>query len=248
MALAPTWEHSVNPEQHQALTPDTHPMPRSEDLKAQFQQWRQNLYDCFEQRQDTLMDLLDALSSNRDARSPAERSLNPLFRRDYSALYKAVEHFFQPSSAKLANQEQLELEKHFIEVISSVVPLPQARPFQLLGLDVTPVPRPYAQTLADRTFVYQPNTIRGNKPVNIGHPYSILSILPERVEPYDAPWTIPLSGQRVSSNQSGNDVGNDQINAVLNHPNLPWHNQFCVLVVATVKGISCNSRSSMITW
>jgi len=202
-----------------------------EDLKAQFQQWRQDLYDCFYQRQDCLMDLLDALSSNRDTRSPAELSLNPLFRRDYSAPYKAVEHFFQPSSANLANSKQLELEKHFIEVISSLVPRPQVRPFQLLGLDVTPVPRPYAQTLADRTFIYQPNTIRGNKPVNIGHPYSVLSILPERVEPYDAPWTIPLLGRRVSSNQSGNDVGNDQINTVLNHPNLPWHNQLCVLVV-----------------
>jgi hypothetical protein len=40
------------------------------------------------------MDLLDAIASNSNARSPAALSLNPLFQRDYSALYKAVEHFF----------------------------------------------------------------------------------------------------------------------------------------------------------
>jgi hypothetical protein len=206
-------------------------MPNLEDLQAQFQELRQDLHDCFIARSDTLMELLDAIASNSNASSPAELSLNPLFCRDYSALYKAVEHFFHPSSEQLANQERLKLEKQLLEVIAKVVPPPVERRFQLLALDVTPVTRPYAQTLVDRTFVYQPNTIRGNKPVNIGHLYSILSILPQRVEPYDAPWTIPLSGRRVSSNESGNDVGNDQINAVLNHPNLPRHNQFCVLVV-----------------
>ncbi len=35
-------------------------MPNLKDLKAQFQQWRQDLYDCFFQRPDTLMDLLNA--------------------------------------------------------------------------------------------------------------------------------------------------------------------------------------------
>ncbi len=116
-------------------------------------------------------------------------------------------------------------------MIASAVPPPDERPFQLLGLDVTPVPRPYAQTLADRTFVYQPNTIKGNKPINIGHPYSILSILPERVEPYDAPWSIPLSGQRINSTQRGTEVGTNHVNAVLENPSLPWFNQFCGLVV-----------------
>jgi hypothetical protein len=178
-------------------------MPNLEDLQVQFQQLRQDLYDCFIARSDTLMELLDALASNSNARSPAELSLNPLFRRDYSALYKAVEHFFKPSSIEQVPQEQRELATQLLEVIAKVVPPPYERPFQLFGLDVTPVPRPYAQTLADRTFVHQPNTIRGNKPINIGHPYSILSVLPERSQTYDAPWVIPLSGQRVSSTQTG---------------------------------------------
>lgn len=53
-----------------------------------------------------------------------------------------------------AAQEQLKQEKQFLEVIARVIPAPATRPFQLFGLDVTSLPRPYAQTLADRTFVY----------------------------------------------------------------------------------------------
>ncbi len=86
-------------------------MPNAKELTAQFQQFRYNLYNCFKHRQDTLIDLLDSITSNSNARSTAELSLNPLFRRNYSALYKAVENFFQPSSVNRAFQEQQELEK-----------------------------------------------------------------------------------------------------------------------------------------
>jgi len=36
------------------------------------------------------MELLDALASNVSTRSVVELSLSPLFRRDYSALFKAI--------------------------------------------------------------------------------------------------------------------------------------------------------------
>ncbi len=62
---------------------------QTQKLIEQLTQFRQDLYDCFDPRQDTVMDLLDALASNISARTTVELSLNPLFRRDYSALYKA---------------------------------------------------------------------------------------------------------------------------------------------------------------
>lgn len=37
------------------------------------------------------MDLLDALSSNERASSVVELSLNPAFKRSYTALYKAID-------------------------------------------------------------------------------------------------------------------------------------------------------------
>ena len=185
------------------------PHNESNQLIEEFTRFRQELYNCFDSRQDTVMDLLDALASNQQARSTVELSLNPLFRRDYSALYKAIEEAFShreadPEPDNSGGEQQF---KHLLEAIAFVVPEPTERPFQLLGVDVTPMPRPYAGTLEDRTFIYQPNPIRGNKPINIGHPYSILSVLPEKVDSHCAPWVIPLSGVRVDSSQKGQEVG-----------------------------------------
>jgi len=58
-----------------------------------------------------------------------------------------------------------------------------------------------------------------------------LSILPERIAPNDAPWSIPVSGKRVSSTQSSHNVGSNQVKAALNHASFPWYKQLCVLVV-----------------
>ncbi len=90
-----------------------------------------------------------------------------------------------------------------VPALAQVIPAPQARPYLVLGLDATPNPRPYAPTLKDRTFIYQPNPIKGNKPINIGHPYSILSVLPEKTPHQSGTWVIPLSGVRVESELPG---------------------------------------------
>ncbi len=55
-----------------------------DDMQAtleQLKQFRQQVYSSFAYRGDTIMDLLDALSSNTTAKSAVELSLNPLFRR-----------------------------------------------------------------------------------------------------------------------------------------------------------------------
>ena len=58
----------------------------------QLQQFRTEVYQNFNncKRTDTLMDLVDALSSNTTAKSVVELTLKPQFRRTYSALNKAV--------------------------------------------------------------------------------------------------------------------------------------------------------------
>ncbi|MBE9048481.1 hypothetical protein IQ255_29565 [Pleurocapsales cyanobacterium LEGE 10410] len=71
------------------------------------------------------------------------------------------------------------------------------------------MPRPYAKTLEERSIIYQPNTItiKGNKPINIGHSYSVLTSLPETEETGDTSWAIPLTVERVKSDQTGKQVG-----------------------------------------
>lgn len=58
-----------------------------------FQEWREQLTLALPRRQEALLDLIDALSSNQQANSVAELSLNPLFPRDYNSLYKGIAEF-----------------------------------------------------------------------------------------------------------------------------------------------------------
>jgi hypothetical protein len=55
--------------------------------------WRSNLFQGLKARKETIIELLDALSSNQQAHSVVELSLNPLFRRDYNSLYRGIQEF-----------------------------------------------------------------------------------------------------------------------------------------------------------
>jgi len=125
-----------------------------------------------------LLDLIDALASNTFARSVVELSLSPFFRRQYSSVFDTIDNFLSEDGPEGRHA----LEQRLVRLIGPHLSEPQTRHFWLLGLDVTPIPRPFAETLADRSFVYQPNTLKGNKPVTIGHQASVVAHLPERSE------------------------------------------------------------------
>jgi hypothetical protein len=180
-------------------------------------QFRQTVYQNFNKRADTLMDLMDALCSHIRARSVVELSLQSSFRRSYSALFKAMNEY-RPGADDLA------------KLAGPYLPQPEQRPFWLLGVDVTPQPRPYARTLEDRGFVYQPALIWGNKPITIGHQYSTVALLPEKEAEQSAPWVVPLSCQRVKLEESKVQVGAAQIGDLLDTEQLPFHDQLTVAV------------------
>jgi hypothetical protein len=186
----------------------------------QLQQFRDEVYQNFNKykRTDTLMDLVDALSSNTTAKSVVELTLNPQFQRTYSALNKAI------AVNSLSDQE---LARLAAKTISS----PQERKFYLIGSDVTSNPRPYAETMPDRGFVYQPNTIKGNKPIAIGHQYSFLALLPECDKTKLGAWVVPLAMERVTSLANKEMVGAKQVSALLRDDDLPFGKALCVEVV-----------------
>jgi hypothetical protein len=185
----------------------------------QLTQFRYEVYQNFNncKRTDTLMDLVDALSSNTTAKTAVELTLNPHFRRHYSALNKAV------AVSSLTNQQLACLASQRIDG-------PNKRRFHVLGTDVTSNPRPFAQTLRDRGFVYQPNTIKGNKPIAIGHQYSFWAWMPECEQPQSGNWVVPLSMQRVSSQENKEMVGARQLDEMLADENLPFGTDLCVEV------------------
>jgi DDE superfamily endonuclease len=180
-------------------------------------QFRQKLYQNFTNRADTLMELVDALCSNTSARSVVEYSLTPCFRRTYSTLYKALAEWTWDTS-------------NLARLLAPSLPRPSERSFWLLGVDVTPQPRPFAPTLPDRSMVYQPNPVAGNTPVTIGHQYSTVALLMEAHAPRSSSWVVPLATARVASEDDKEGVGAAQIDALLQDETLPFHDQLCVEV------------------
>ncbi len=163
------------------------------------------------------MELIDALCSNVGSGSPVELTLTSVFRRTYSTMYKAIDEL-QWEDRQLA------------QVLASYLPKPKKRNFYLLGIDVTPQPRPYARTLTDRGMVYQPTVVKGNKPVTIGHQYSTAALLPEGEAGLSGSWLAPLMTQRVATAADKELVGAGQIAALLSDDTLPFHLWLCVEV------------------
>ena len=161
------------------------------------------------------MELVDAICSNPHARSVVEYSLTPCFRRSYSTIFKAI------------NEMELD-DLTPAHLLAPYLSLPRQRPFWLLGTDVTSQPRQFAHTLADRGMVYQPNTMRGNTPITIGHQYSTSSLLPEAEKGMSPSWVVPLMTSRVSTNEDKELVGSGQIDALLKDSKLPFGKSFCV--------------------
>lgn len=183
----------------------------------QLKQFRTSLYQNFNNQADTLMELVDAICSTPEARSVAEYSLSPYFRRSYSMLYKAIDGMGL-EALWLAHQ------------LNPYLPRPKAWPFWLLMVDVTPNPRPYADTLEDRGMVYQPEVVRRKMPVTIGHQYSTVALGLEPEVGISSSWVLPLMTARVATDQDKERVGMDQIGRLLADEQLPFGQELTVEV------------------
>ncbi len=175
----------------------------------QLEQFRTSLYQNFNNRADTLMDLVDAMSSTPNAKSVVEYSLASCFRRSYSTIFKAIDEV-KLSPMWLAEQVAASLVK------------PDRWPFWLLMVDVTPNPRSYAKTLVDRGMVYQPEVVKGKLPVTIGHQYSTVALGLEPEVGVSSSWVLPLLTQRVATEADKEQVGMEQIGQLLKNEQLPF--------------------------
>jgi len=193
-------------------------------------QFRDELRTRLKTRADVTIELLDALSSNTTAKSVVELSLNPCFHHQFASVYDAINHFFQPSSPDSVAQQRREKEMELMRMCVSYLPEPVQRHFWLFGLDVTPAPRPYARTLADRSCVYQPTPVRSNKPITYGHQYAALVYFPEKTSASSPPWVVPLSIRRLQSEEKATTVHAQQINALLSQETFPFHDRLSVVV------------------
>lgn len=176
-------------------------------MKEQLTQFREQLYQILYlyNRADVIFDTIDALCGAVREQSVAELTLHPAFRgRHYTALYQGVANF------PLQREDILPL-------LLAFEPRPRQRPFRLYSVDVKPVPRPYAHCLRDRHFVHQSTPVPGQKPVTVGHAYSLLAYLPEKENPHAPPWAPPYDAERVPTTTSYVEVARQQCQALIHH-------------------------------
>lgn len=141
--------------------------------------FRQAAYELLVLAKDATFELMDAVMTTIHASCLAEFSLSPLFNRQWSSIYEALQDCL-PDRKKLMElyREQLEQQVPPTEHI-------------LVALDHTAWGRPFAKTLKDRTHEYQRGVI-------IGQGYSTIAWIPEA----QGSWALPLLHERISSGSS----------------------------------------------
>lgn len=162
--------------------------------------FRQNLYNLFPKRRDAILNLIDSISSYaHKCNSVVELSESPLFERKYSSITDAIaEGLHHSEKEKIKNL-----------IFESCKPAPE-KAIQL-SVDCTNNNRQFSKTLTDRSIVHAPNPAPGNRPICVGHQYSMVGLHPSCENEKKKHWVLPLSMERVDSSQKGNEFGMRQV-------------------------------------
>ena len=114
-------------------------------------QFRTGVYTILGKAKDALFDLMDAVLVTRSVYSFAELSVSPVFRRQWSSVYEAIQD---------GNPPRTELMKLYIKQLTQTEKI-------LLAGDHTAWARLNAPTLKDRTYEHQVQPMSGAKPVTL---------------------------------------------------------------------------------
>lgn len=162
-----------------------------------WKQVRHQTAHCFERSPDALLELVDALSSEPQARSLPELSLSPCFRRKWPSVYEALE-------------DGRVNERGWSQVWTQAL-LAQHQEPVWVSVDSTSIARPEAETSPDRGMIYLPNLPHANKPVSVGWQFSTVMLLPTQ----PSSWGAILSQRRISSTQTAVGVAIQQLEALV---------------------------------
>ena len=163
----------------------------------QWTQFHTQLYQMLGLRADATMDLINALAANQGSKSVVALSESPQFRRKHSSIGRAIEAL-RPTGTRGGKKVTDRGKERLRRPIGSLLEAPKAGEPSVLAVDSTPLARPHARTLADRSWVHQAQSVSGRRPVTIGHEYSLAMVLPERAQG-EPVWALPVASQRVST-------------------------------------------------
>jgi len=163
---------------------------------TKFIEFRQAAYHCLGKAKDAQFELTDAVILTPTVHSFVELSQSPVFRRQWSSSYEAIED---------GNPDREGLMRLYVAQIPS-------EPRPLLAGDHTAWPRLSARTLRERTIEHHPTKVKGNKPITIGQGYSSLAWLPAGEA--GSSWALPCLHERISSVETPIDKGISQLRRV----------------------------------
>ena len=199
-------------------------------ITSKFQYFRQRLFQLFDYRAGATMDLIDALAATPTADSVVKLSLSNLFGRTYSSLTDVLSSLFRTNLKTPQTEEERQKQAFKVTqlIAERCAPSSSEKSPVLFAIDCTANSRIYANKVDDRTNVHAPNHVPGQKPITIGHEYSVLVYLPNRPEDRELHWVVPLSVRRVRSEQTGPQMGLMQLEEIANRTDFKAH--FCISV------------------
>ena len=164
------------------------------------QDFRKSLYQEFPKRRDAILNLLDALSSyGHCCNSVVQLSKAECYERQYSSITDAIADGLK------------DVDWGMMMKLVYAAAATERNILNRFIMDCSSNPRPYAQRLADRTVTHLPNPAPGNKPICVGHQYSLLALLPNDTLVNQKHWLVPLAAKRVTSQEKGNEIGVQQV-------------------------------------
>ena len=211
-------------------------------IVSQLQSFRNRLFNLFPYRAGATSDLIDAVSAETNTSSVVKLSLSGLFRRKYSSLTDVLDSLFRTNLKRAPTTEEQREQTHNITQLlaEECAPPLSEKGFCLFAIDCTANSRIYAEKVSDRTIVHASNHVPGQKPITVGHEYSVLVYLPNQATDRELHWVVPLSVRRVESDQSGPQVGLAQLEEISNAT--VFKDRFCL----SVSDAAYSTRSSVI--
>jgi len=172
----------------------------TKNILSKFQSFRNRLFQLFPFRAGATMDLIDTVSAETRIDSIVKLSLSPLFRRKYSSLTDVLSSLFRINLKQDPTKEEIRKQRLKITQLlaEECAPKSQENHFSLFAIDCTANPRVYARKIEDRVFTHAPNPIPGQKPITVGHQYSVSVHLPDDPVEQKLHWVVPLSTRRGS--------------------------------------------------
>ena len=153
---------------------------RLHSLLAPARKFQQDLFNSFPARRCAILQLVEALASAEKPTSVVELCQEGAFQRTFSNIHKAIDAMSASTNKVIDPIFSLEQTRLWTKIFTEYMPNETQRPFKLFAVDATPDPRPYAQTLQDRTFVHLASQY--GKPITVGLQASVLTVIPEKKE------------------------------------------------------------------